>query len=460
MLVNNKEMQEIIAAVICNKSNNISCEECYSRGGSDVCSKFKKCRIAEKTHDQLNYVLSPIDKNVFLSACAGSGKTEVVGMKAAYEISRWDKNSRNGIAVLTFTNEAAYVIKDRVSQFNRITRTYPHFIGTFSSFIHQYIAQPFGYCFMNYIGNNGDCSFRIIDKSINNNRNHWLNNYSVYSVSANKTYYDHKTKKYYIFQNHKEFDVKQYYKIISSRGHGNIMSYSEFVRSIKKNKKDFISDGFTNFEDMNYIAYKVLRKSERISSVIAKRFPLIMVDECQDLSLIELKILDILKEKGSTLHLIGDLNQSIYEFKRVDPDDTRDFAKDFIEYKLSLNFRCCKSIVKFTNELVPNCKNIVSEHEDKYGENTLLYMSYEDETDTVGNYIELLKIFDINISKACIIAKQNSVVDKLLKREKCPSLLISAIYLWHYGNAIQKSEALEYAGEEISDWLGGGTSKK
>lgn len=61
-------------------------------------------RINEKTDEQLDYILSPIDKCIYLEACAGSGKTEVLGIKAAYEISRW-ASQQSGLAVLSFTNE-------------------------------------------------------------------------------------------------------------------------------------------------------------------------------------------------------------------------------------------------------------------------------------------------------------------------------------------------------------------
>lgn len=37
------------------------------------------------SEEQLDFILHPIDKACFLKACPGSGKTEVVGIKAAYE---------------------------------------------------------------------------------------------------------------------------------------------------------------------------------------------------------------------------------------------------------------------------------------------------------------------------------------------------------------------------------------
>ena len=73
-------------------------------------------RINEKTDEQLDYILSPIDKCIYLEACAGSGKTVVLGIKAAYEISRW-ASQQSGLAVLSFTNEATSTIANRIAHF-------------------------------------------------------------------------------------------------------------------------------------------------------------------------------------------------------------------------------------------------------------------------------------------------------------------------------------------------------
>lgn len=132
-------------------------------------------KVREKTEQQLKYVLSSAKKNIFLEACAGSGKTEVVGMKAAFEIRKW-RSTNSGIAVLTFTNDATDTIKERVKIFSGLTSLYPHYIGTLSGFIHGFIAQSYGYKFSKHKNREGDTSYRLIDKSLVVYDNHWLKN--------------------------------------------------------------------------------------------------------------------------------------------------------------------------------------------------------------------------------------------------------------------------------------------
>jgi superfamily I DNA/RNA helicase len=192
-----------------------------------------KCFIKEKTIEQLNYVISSIKDNIFLKPCPGSGKTEVVGIKAGYEFQAWTQN-HNGIAILTFINNAADVIQDRVRQFTGIKKSaYPHFIGTIDS----------------------------------------------------------------------------------------------------------------------------------LANILSQRFPFIIIDECQDLSWIQLEIFRLLKQHGTSLHLVGYLNQAIYEFKKVNPKKVNEFVSHhrFKLLQLTDNFRSCQSIVDLCKKLVKSKIGLIDE---------------------------------------------------------------------------------------------------
>ncbi len=118
------------------------------------------------------------DSLFHLEACAGSGKTEVLGLKAAYEICKWG-SGQFGIAVLTFTNEATATIANRVTAFYGRTLPSNHFIGTFSSFVHGHIAQRFGYKFYATDSDKSDKSFHVIDSDTKPYNSQWLENYKL-----------------------------------------------------------------------------------------------------------------------------------------------------------------------------------------------------------------------------------------------------------------------------------------
>lgn len=74
-------------------------KQLYKRLGQDE-------YIEKLSLEQLEFIVNPITNSSFLNSCPGSGKTEVVGFKAAYEASSWESHT-SGMAILSFTKSAA-----------------------------------------------------------------------------------------------------------------------------------------------------------------------------------------------------------------------------------------------------------------------------------------------------------------------------------------------------------------
>lgn len=480
-----QEMENEVAKILCEKNSDLTCDECYKsqKDMQYICKNSEHCRVSEKTEKQLQYILASIDRSVFLEACPGSGKTEVVGMKSAYEIKRWDSNSKSGIAILTFTNDATGVIKERVNQFSKKTSLYPHFIGTLSSFIHQYISQPFGYSETDYSGIDGDYSLKLIDSDLNIINNPWLKKYKCSipyinksgkrtDIFANQIFYDEKSGDFYIKIDKIYISINEYYDSQQMQKHikenrkkfnnSNYYSNSYFYNEFKKCKNNFLKDGFATYEDMNCIAYQILN-NDKIAEKISRKFSLIIVDECQDLSWIEIEILNKLKERGTILHFIGDINQSIFEFKEMalESDYTSKYIRRLKNLELTDNFRSCQPIVNLSNKLMSISKTIKGIEENKFLENSVLYLEYENPEEAITKYLKILNHFGISKDKSCIIVKQNILKDQLLGKinNNERHLLITAIQLWGKGNPNLKIKSLEYVGKQISKWFGGGRSK-
>ena len=127
------------------------------------CVKCGFCCIEHLSEQQIAYILEDAVSDIYLNACPGSGKTEVVGVKAAYEINKWS-NQHTGIAILSFTNSAENELRFRVNSYLGHQVEYPHFLGTFSSWLHGYIANPFLELITGYQNElNSDNSIRVID---------------------------------------------------------------------------------------------------------------------------------------------------------------------------------------------------------------------------------------------------------------------------------------------------------
>lgn len=85
----------------------------------------------------------------------------------------------------------------------------------------------------------------------------------------------------------------------------------------------------------------------------------IIVDEYQDLNPAEQKLVEQLLSKRGKLSVIGDDDQSIYEFKGADPNGIRNFITTHPgcdDIRFSLCRRCPSSVVDYANKLIKHNK--------------------------------------------------------------------------------------------------------
>ena len=85
------------------------------------------------------------------------------------------------------------------------------------------------------------------------------------------------------------------------------------------------------------------------------KFDNIIVDEAQDLSEIQHKIIKKLLRKGGRLIAVGDENQAIYGFRAAMSNSIRQLVDTFSldEMELTISFRCCQSVVREAQKVVP-----------------------------------------------------------------------------------------------------------
>jgi DNA helicase-2/ATP-dependent DNA helicase PcrA len=475
------EMAEMIIQEICSVC---SLEQSYSgEYRKTICRDANKCKVLEKSERQLEYVLSPIAKNIFLKACPGSGKTEVVGLKAAYEFYGW-KHRNSGIAVLTFTNNAADVIGKRVRQFSGLeSATYPHFIGTFDSWLHRYIAHPFAYVVTGYKGRKVDGkydkSIRLVEDGVSEG---WLANYECSTgycylregvatphfmpLYANMLQYDIERDCWEIrnrasesneYVTDWEYFDSEAFKLFRSDKPWLTLQY---VRAgFEKIKNKFLGDGFGTYNDIEWVCYRFLKEKADFTDRLFHRFPFIIVDECQDLSQIQLEILGLLKDAGTKLHLVGDLQQAIYKFKKVDPRKVEAFVSnnDFDHQALADNFRSCQPIVSLCQKLIGGCQ--VNGKEAIPREPVCVCFVYNDKESMSSLPIRFEKYLKenlkIDVAKSAILVRGKSMVYKLKSLSvseihKPQIRLAMAIHLWSTQRLSFMDDALQYLGKFLA----------
>ena len=354
----------------------------------------------EFTQEQLNYVDSSIAAHTFLEACPGSGKTEVVAAKVSKEISNW-KGSLGGLAALSFANSATDELKIRISKYLPHGRSlFPHFLGTFDSFIYKNIVSPLSIELTGYIGEGGDSSIRIIEPS---------------SHIGYRTKYSY-AKRGQISAHHYSFDLINDSVIFETgepalnRALNSIVLKGWEIDNLIDTKNRMLKGGFATYRDIECLALEVIteEKYDHFVSLLVKRYPLFIIDECQDLSVEQLTILKVLADKGVKLHFVGDLHQAIYSFRDVDPAKVNQFVVDnnFTRLPLTRNFRSCQNIVDLCAKLTGR-ENIIGNV--SWLKSRCLVLQYNScPTELISSFEEKCNGFDNNV----VLSRGHSILRK------------------------------------------------
>jgi superfamily I DNA/RNA helicase len=226
-------------------------------------------------------------------ACPGSGKTYCVSSRLARLIQDW-KKPYEGIAAVSFTNVAWKEISKKYTEEINIGKSinYPHFIGTIDSFINKYIFLPYGHLVLK-------CKQRPTLAG------------EPHGIWTGKYFGDS------LFDN------------ISYKINGDLYAINEKIMpanwlansKITNPKKNINKGGFATQSDANYFAMKILEEFPKIAQALAFRFPYLIIDEAQDTSDIQMRIVDLLIENGlNEVMLVGDPDQAIFEWNDARPD--------------------------------------------------------------------------------------------------------------------------------------------
>ena len=255
-------------------------------------------------------------------------------------------------------------------------------------------------------------------------------------------------------------ECQQHIAEIRQRKNASYLFQLKYLKDqIKECKLKFWHDGFANFDDMNLIACRCLR-DKTICHNISHKFPVILIDECQDLSASELRILSFLISAGTTVHYIGDLHQAIYSFKDSCPKLLLDHltTHHFETMRLSQNFRSTQKIVDLSRIIGRIDYPISGSVEGKCKGYDCCYIEYdEDEKDATAAFIDILNRFGISSENAVVLVRTKSAKQELsngFSNDHKTHPVINAIQLWQQNEPVARQTALSLLGYQLQRWMG------
>jgi len=276
-------------------------------------------RIYDTLSEKQRQIADCTERQVIVKACPGSGKTYSVAARLEKLLLDWDKRHQ-GIATISFTNNACNEIVHYLNQeSSNDFISYPHFIGTIDSFINHHLIFPFGHHFLK-------CGRR--PEIVGTEYNHWFD-YDVSLTQYRGIRPSYRDPNYYFDKVSFNIDdelipLRPYENYHFGKGEWDNQyktdgTLKKRIQDIRDTKFHHFKEGKINQSDANYIAYKLLLEIPILAKNIAARFPIIIVDEAQDTTQIQMAILDrINQESLDSIMLIGDPDQAIFEWNTAE----------------------------------------------------------------------------------------------------------------------------------------------
>lgn len=132
-----------------------------------------------------------------------------------------------------------------------------------------------------------------------------------------------------------------------------VQIYNEYERVRKSRRK-------IDFDDMLVVCHDLFIKRPDILRMWQEKFSYILVDEFQDINKIQYEIVKMLAAPQNNLFVVGDDDQSIYQFRGAKPEFILNFEKEYPHarrYILDVNYRSSKAITDGAARVIAHNEN-------------------------------------------------------------------------------------------------------
>lgn len=268
-------------------------------------------------------------------AVPGSGKTTVLLNRIVY-LNNTFKIKDNQILNLTFSKTQALDMKSRFYRLN--TSLKPNFstIHAFCYSIIRFYAKEMKLNFRLIEGSHEFNKYALVNRISAQSHNRYLGKEDLDTFFTNYSYVKNNLLGY-------DFQNNNYFEEIANE-------YDAFKEA----------NHFIDFDDMLSFAYKILLSEEKVLNSVRRFYKYIQLDEGQDASLIQFKILEEIAKPKNNLFIVADDDQSIYGFRGANPKyllDIQNIYPDINMMYLNVNYRSSNDIVRLSDFLIQKNKN-------------------------------------------------------------------------------------------------------
>lgn len=370
--------------------------------------------------------------NLQIIACAGSGKTEFISNRIAYLIYK-DISKPENIVAFTFTEKAAEELKFRIrSKIRELIGHQPDigdmYVGTIHSFCFELLKE--------YVP--GFRGYDVLDEG---------KRYAFISSFRNEFNFPHLLNWLKKYRGHKPYSVTEQSWVLNTFircvdivreemiNSKDVSDCKSFYKAMGVYDKKLTEKRFLDFSSMMYITVKQLESDKFFLEKIRQKYKYITVDEYQDINPIQEKLIQLLTGNNGNLCVVGDDDQSIYQWRGSTIENIITFKKRYknvFTYPLEINYRSTDDIIYLSNNLIKvnknrlpksmNPNNKKSEKGDIY---KLKFKTQKEEIDFIVNRIKYLigiEWVDKNNNKRGLAYSDIAIFFRSVKYEAKPYL--------------------------------------
>ena len=279
-------------------------------------------------------------------AGAGSGKTRALTSRYAYIVEGLGINPSN-ILCVTFTNKAAQEMRKRVRGLIGEEKD-TGYITTYHGFCVQVLREdinkiqyPRNFIIMDE--EDKKLLLRDVYNELEISSKDYLFKQSIKYISSNKNSLEYLDK------------IADTANNLTRKSNHNNVHNQIYWSYIKKQKKNFALD----FDDLINFTFYIFTKNNEILYKWQKRLHYILVDETQDSNDRQFSLVEMLSSIHKNLFVVGDPDQTIYEWRGANPNIFVEFNKRYPSCKtiiMDQNYRSTPDILAVGNSIITNNK--------------------------------------------------------------------------------------------------------
>ena len=373
-------------------------------------------RYSKLNAQQLACVVND-DKHILVVAGAGSGKTTVLVNKILFYI--YDKQiALDSIMAITFTNKAAFEIKERCNSCVKGLNFSKTYLGTFHSVCLRILRRYYSLLQI-------DPNFIVIDA---NDQKRIMSNLIKEALAQDENFlYERKEADLIIGY----INLVKEHKLSPEQLAQDFNTYSykfdflcqEFIMLYQQYENMKNQANLYDFTDLILKVVLFLQNNSVFKQSLKNYIKAVLVDEFQDINLLQAEFINAIVDDNSYFFAVGDDDQAIYGFRGADVNymlSLEQYYQNLALYKLDINYRSSQNILDVANALIiNNSVRLVDKHLHNKDNSYLQKVQFVkctneyDECYAICSIIDRVKALHESLSSVAILYRNNYLSAKI-----------------------------------------------